>query len=223
MRRIILIPVLIVLALFAIAGGVGYLIYNNYMYYSTDDAQVTGNVISINALATGELTTLNVALGDSVTLGQTIATITPLATTSATGVVIKAKTIDITSPIAGKVIQTSAVTGQTVSPGLPLVQLVDPNSLTITAYISEGSINNIKTGQDVDIKIDAYSDTNFTGKVQQIVQAAASTFSLLPTQDSASGNFTKVGQRIPVIITLDGNGGKALAPNMSATTTIHIH
>jgi multidrug resistance efflux pump len=223
MRRIILVPVLIVLALFAIAGGVGYLIYNNYMYYSTDDAQVTGNVVSINALATGELTTLNVALGDSVTVGQTIATITPLATTGATGVAVKVKQIDITSPIAGKIIQTSAVAGQTVSTGLPLVQLVDPNSLTITAYVNEGSINNIKTGQDVDIKIDAYSDTNFTGKVQQIVQAAASTFSLLPTQDNASGNFTKVGQRIPVVITLDGNGGKALAPNMSATTVIHIH
>ena len=223
MRRIILVPVLIVLALFAIAGGVGYLIYNNYMYYSTDDAQVTGNVVSISALATGELTNLNVTLGDSVTAGQTVATITPLATTSATGVTITPKAINITSPIAGKVIQTSAVTGQTVSPGLPLIQLVDPNALTVTAYVSEGSINNIKNGQDVDIKVDAYSDTNFTGKVQQIVQAAASTFSLLPTQDNASGNFTKVGQRIPVIITLDGNGGKALAPNMSATTTIHIH
>ncbi len=223
MRRMILVPVLIVLALFAIAGGVGYLIYNNYMYYSTDDAQVTGNVVSINALATGELTTLNVALGDSVTAGQTIATITPIAATGATGVATKVQTIDITSPIAGKVIQTSAISGQTVSVGLPLVQLVDPNSLTITAYINEGSINNIKPGQDVDVKIDAYSDTNFTGKVQQIVQAAASTFSLLPTQDNASGNFTKVGQRIPVIITLDGNGGKALAPNMSATTVIHIH
>ncbi|HEY5005472.1 MAG TPA: HlyD family secretion protein, partial [Ktedonobacteraceae bacterium] len=108
MRRIILVPVLIVLALFAIAGGVGYLIYNNYMYYSTDDAQVTGNVVSINALATGELTTLNVALGDSVTVGQTIATITPLATTGTTGVAVKVKPIDITSPIAGKIIQTSA-------------------------------------------------------------------------------------------------------------------
>ncbi len=224
MRRMILVPVLIVLALFAIAGGVGYLIYNNYMYYSTDDAQVTGNVVSINALATGELTTLNVALGDSVTVGQTIATITPLATTGATGVAIKVQS-RLTSPVQlqARSYRHRPCAGQAVSAGLPLVQLVDPNSLTVTAYVNEGSINNIKAGQDVDIKIDAYSDTNFTGKVQQIVQAAASTFSLLPTQDNASGNFTKVGQRIPVVITLDGNGGKALAPNMSATTVIHIH
>lgn len=223
MRRIILVPVLIVLALFAIAGGVAYLIYNNYMYYSTDDAQLTGNVIPVSAIASGQLTTLNVALGDSVTIGQTIATITPAPTTSATGITTRVKPIDITSPINGKVIQTSAVSGQTVSPGLALVELADLNSITVTAYVNEGAINNIKVGQDVDITIDAYSGTSFTGKVQQIVPAAASIFSLLPTQDNASGNFTKVGQRIPVVITLDGTGGKTLAPGMSATTIIHIH
>jgi multidrug resistance efflux pump len=223
MRRIILVPVLIVLALFAIAGGIAYLIYNNYMYYSTDDAQLTGNVIPINAIATGQLTTLNVGLGDSVTIGQTIATITPAPTTSVTGVTTRVKPIDITSPINGKVIQTSAVSGQTVIPGIALVELADLNSITVTAYVDEGAINNIKVGQDVDITIDAYSGTSFTGKVQQIVPAAASIFSLLPTQDNASGNFTKVGQRIPVVITIDGNGGKTLAPGMSATTTIHIH
>lgn len=223
MRRIILVPVLIVLALFAIAGGVAYLIYNNYMYYSTDDAQLTGNVIPVSAIASGQLTTLNVALGDSVTIGQTIATITPAPTTSVTGITTRVKPIDITSPINGKVIQTSAVSGQTVSPGLALVELADLNSITVTAYVNEGAINNIKVGQDVDITIDAYSGTSFTGKVQQIVPAAASIFSLLPTQDNASGNFTKVGQRIPVVITLDGTGGKTLAPGMSATTIIHIH
>jgi multidrug resistance efflux pump len=223
MRRIILVPVLIVLALFAIAGGVAYLIYNNYMYYSTDDAQLTGNVVPINAIASGQLTTLNVALGDSVTIGETIATITPAPTASATGVAIKVKPIDITSPINGKVIETSAVSGQVVSPGIALIELADLNSITVTAYVAEGAINNIKVGQAVDISIDAYNGTSFTGKVQQIVPAAASIFSLLPTQDNASGNFTKVGQRIPVVITLDGNGGKTLAPGMSASTTIHLH
>jgi multidrug resistance efflux pump len=219
MRRMILVPVLIVLALFAVAGGISYFLYNNYMYYSTDDAQLTGNVVNVNALATGQLTTLNVALGDSVTAGQTIATITPAPTGTST----KITTIAITSPINGKVIQTSAVSGQGVVPGLPLVELVDLNSVTVTAYVNESAIDNIKVGQDVDITVDAYNGTSFTGKVQQIVPAAASIFSLLPTQDNASGNFTKVGQRIPVVITLDGNGGKILAPGMSATTVIHIH
>jgi multidrug resistance efflux pump len=220
MRRIILVPVLIVLALFAIAGGITYLVYNSYMYYSTDDAQVTGNVVSINAVASGQLTTLDVTLGESVTIGQTIATITPAATAASPKA---APAITITSPINGKVIQTSAVSGQVVSPGLALVELEDPSSITVTAYVNESAISNIQAGQAVDIQIDAYGGTSFTGKVQQIIPATASTFSLLPTQDYASGNFTKVGQRIPVVITLDGNGGKDLAPGMSATTTIHLH
>ena len=81
----------------------------------------------------------------------------------------------------------------------------------------------VKVGQDVDIHTDAYSDTSFTGKVQRIVMATAGQFSLLPTQDNASGNFTKVGQRIPVVISLDGASGKAIIPGLSVSVTIHIH
>jgi multidrug resistance efflux pump len=115
------------------------------------------------------------------------------------------------------------VVGQVVIPGVPLAEETDLSSVTITAYIDEGALNNISTGQSVDIKVDAYSDTSFTGHVSQIVNATAGEFSLLPTQDNASGNFTKVSQRIPVIITLDGNAGKTLMPGMSATVTIHLH
>ncbi len=91
------------------------------------------------------------------------------------------------------------------------------------AYVDEGAINNISNGQSVDITVDSYSGTSLSGHVQQIVQAAAGEFSLLPTEDKASGNFTKVGQRIPVLISLDGTGGKDLVPGMSAEVTIHLH
>ncbi len=217
MRRMILVPLLIMLVVLAIIGGVGYYVYNNYMYYTTDDAQVTGNIVSIAAPSSGELTTLSVKIGDRVTAGQTIGSVTP-ATTGANGA-----SINLTSPINGVVIQTSGVQGQSVSPGLSLVQVTDPNSVTITSYVDENALNNISTGQQVDITIDAYNGTSFTGHVQQIVQVAASQFSLLPTEDNASGNFTKVSQRIPVIITLDGNAGKDIVPGMSAETTIHLH
>ena len=220
MRRMILVPLLIVLAALAIIGGVGYYVYNNYMYYSTDDAQVTGNLVSIAAPASGQLSSLNVKVGDKVTAGQSIGTVTP-ATTSATGAT--PASINLTSPINGVIVSTSAVQGQAVSPGLAVAQVTDPNAVTITSYVDESALNNISTGQQVDVTVDAYSGTSFTGHVQQIVQAAASEFSLLPTQDNASGNFTKVSQRIPVIITLDGNGGKDLVPGMSAETTIHLH
>lgn len=220
MRRIVLVPLLIVLAVIAIAGGVGYYIYTNYMYYNTDDAQVSGNIVSLNVPASGQVSALDVQVGSTVAAGQTVATIKQIGTDAA-GVALKP--INVTSPIAGTILQTSVVQGQSVAPGLALAQVTSLNNLTITAYVDESQLNNIKTGQDVDIHLDAYTDTTFSGKVQQIVQASASTFSLLPTQDNASGNFTKVGQRIPVIITLDGAGGKDVMPGMSAEVTIHIH
>jgi multidrug resistance efflux pump len=217
MRRMILVPILVVVAIAAILGGIGYYIYDNYMYYRTDDAQVTGNIVSVSAPTAGVLTTLSVKQNDSVTAGQTIGTITPVGTGAT------ATAINLTSPISGVVLMTSAVQGQAVAPGLTVVQVTDPNSLTVTAYVDESQMDNIKTTQDVDIHIDAYGDTTFTGKVQQIVQATAGTFSLIPNQDNTSGNFTKVGQRIPVVISLDGTGGKDIVPGMSVEVTIHLH
>jgi hypothetical protein len=219
LRRMILVPLLIVLAVLAIGGGVGYWIYNNYEYYTTDDAQVTGQLVNVSAVATGSLSTLSVKVGDAVTAGQSIASVTPV-TASTTAV---PAPISVTSPITGSVVQVYAAQGQAVSPGLPIVEVANLSNLTITAYVDESAINNVGNGQAVDITVDAYSGTSFSGHVQQIVQSAASEFSLLPTEDNASGNFTKVSQRIPVIITLDGTGGKDLVPGMSAEVTIHLH
>jgi multidrug resistance efflux pump len=215
----ILVPLLIVLAVLAIGGGIGYWIYNNYEYYTTDDAQVSGQLVNVSAVATGSLTTLNVNVGSTVTAGQVIGSVTP-ATASTTAV---PAPVNVTSPISGSVVQIYAAQGQAVTPGLPIVEIAQLNNLTITAYVDESAINNIANGQQVDISIDAYSGTSFSGHVQQIVQSAASEFSLLPTEDNASGNFTKVSQRIPVIITLDNTGGKDLVPGMSAEVTIHLH
>lgn len=217
MRRIVLVPLLIVLAVLAIGGGIAYYLYQNYLLYRTDDAQVSGNIVAVSTSASGLLNTLDVKLGDRVTSGQTLATVT---TTSATGV---KSNVNITSPISGTILQVPVVQGQTVSPGLTLLQLTNTSNVNITAYVDENVIDSVKTGQDVDIHVDAFGGTTYSGKVQQIVQATAGSFSLLPTQDNASGNFTKVGQRIPVIISLDGSSGKDIVPGMSAEVTIHIH
>ncbi|HET8910082.1 MAG TPA: efflux RND transporter periplasmic adaptor subunit [Ktedonobacteraceae bacterium] len=218
MRRIIFIPVLIVVAILAIAGGVLYYLYQGYLYYGTDDAQVTGNILSVSAPAAGQLTTLDVKLGDRVNRGDKIATITTVSSTTGAK-----NTVDVTSPMSGVVIQDAAIEGQSVAPGFSLVQVTDLSNLTVTAYVDEGAINDIQVGQTVDVTVDAYSGTSFTGKVQQIVNATAGTFSLLPTQDNASGNFTKVGQRIPVVITLDSTSGKHIVPGMNTSVKIHIH
>ena len=222
MRRLILTPLLIIVAVLAIGGGIAYVIYNHYMYYNTDDAQVNGTIVNVSAPTTGVLTTLSVKVGDTVSAGQAIGTITPasVASTAGKGAPVA---IDVTSPISGTVLQVSAVTGQGVAPGLPIVQVTDLSQVNVIAYVNEGAINNISNGKSVDITVDAYSGTSFSGHVRQIVQSTAGEFSLLPTQDNASGNFTKVGQRIPVLISLDGTGGKDLVPGMSAEVTIHLH
>lgn len=219
MRRIILVPLLIFLALAAIGGAIAYWIYDNYNYYRTDDAQISGQILNVSAPVAGTLTSLSVKLNDKVTVGQTIGSITPAASATARG----AASLDLTSPMNGTILQVPAVQGQNVAPGLTLVVLTDPSTVTVTAYVDENAINNVSVGQAVDIHIDAYSDTSFTGHIEQIVQATAGQFSLLPNQDPTSGNFTKVGQRIPVVITLDATAGKALLPGMSAEVTIHIH
>ena len=222
MRRMILVPFLIFLALAAIGGAIAYWIYNNYNYYGTDDAQVSGQIVNVSAPVAGSLSALNVKLGDKVTTGQTIGSITPATSTGAKGAGGPAS-LDLASPINGTVLQIPAVQGQNVAPGLTLVVVTDPSSVYITAYIDENAISNVSISQPVDIHIDAYSDTSFTGHVEQIVQATAGQFSLLPNQDPTSGNFTKVGQRIPVVISLDGNAGKTIMPGMSAEVTIHLH
>ena len=219
MRRLILVPLLVVVAVLAIGGAIGYWIYNNYNYYSTDDAQISGPIVNVSAPVAGTLSALDVKLGDKVTAGQTIGSITPATSTTAKG----PASLDLTSPMSGTILQVPAVQGQNVAPGLTLAVLTDPSTVSVTAYVDENAINNVSIGQPVDIHIDAYSNTSFSGHVAQIVQATAGQFSLLPNQDPTSGNFTKVGQRIPVVITLDGTAGKAILPGMSAEVTIHLH
>src|SRR6266702_4875701 len=223
MRRMILVPLLIFLALAAIGGAVAYWIYNSYNFYSTDDAQVSGKIVSVSAPISGTLTSLNVKLGEQVTSGQTIGAITPVSITTTSGTASGPAALDLTSPINGTVLQVPAVQGQNVAPGLSIVQVTDTSTVSVVAYVDENAISNVSVGQSVDIHIDAYSDTSFTGHVIQIIPVAAGQFSLLPNQDPTSGNFTKVGQRIPVVISLDTSSGKQIMPGMSAQVTIHIH
>ena len=226
MRRTILVPLLIFVALAAIGGAVAYWIYDSYNFYRTDDAQVSAKIVSVSAPVAGTLTSLDVKLGAQVTAGQTIGSITPVSITStpsASGTSGSPTSFDLTSPINGTILQVATVQGQNVSPGLSIVQVTNTNVLAVIAYVDENSISNVNVGQTVDISIDAYSGTSFTGHVEQIIPAAAGAFSLIPNQDPTSGNFTKVGQRIPVVITLDSNSNKLIVTGMSASVTIHLH
>src|SRR5258708_13136925 len=114
MFRRILIPVLVFIALLAIAGGAGYWVYNGYEYYQTDDAQVSGQVLNVSAPAAGTLTTLTATVGEQVNAADVLGTIT---LPSASGPK-SAFTMNITSPINGTLGHFPPTHCHTLPPGL---------------------------------------------------------------------------------------------------------
>jgi DHA2 family multidrug resistance protein len=212
MRPSVMIPA-IMLAVILIAGVVGYILYNSYNFYSTDDAQVSGTMVNLVPPTAGTLIVLNVEVGSYVKANQDIGTVKPSGLLPVQ---------HIFAPRTGLIVQVPAVVGQLVSTATTIAQEVDPSSIKVTANVEESAIKNIMVGQEVDIHVDAYN-TTLTGHVSQIVGATAGQFSLLPSTDNSSGNYTKVSQRIPVYVKLDAPYDGSLAPGMSVEVTIHLH
>jgi membrane fusion protein (multidrug efflux system) len=126
----------------------------------------------------------------------------------------------IRSPIDGFVGEKNVEIAASVAPGQSLMTLVPNTGIYITANYKETQLGNVKVGQDVDIKIDAYKGVDFHGHVSAIAPASQNTFSLVPAQN-ATGNFVKVTQRIPVRIIVDNPpADKPLRVGMSAETSI---
>lgn len=126
----------------------------------------------------------------------------------------------VKAPMDGTVVQVNIHVGDTIAAGSGAISLVDLSKLQVTAYVLEGDLERVKLGQSVNLNIDAYSGTNFTGKVKQIGLATASTFSLFST-DNNSGNYTKVSQRVPVKINFESSSDNVI-PGMSVTAKIKV-
>jgi len=212
-RRIFLINGIGLVALLVVAALIYYLWHQSYYFYSTDDAAVAGTIANVAPPQPGSIQMVYHGLGGVVHKGNHIARLR-----SAAGADVFAD-----APIAGTIIREGATAGEVLPAGQPLVQVVDLTSLYVTAYVEETRINDVHTGQGVDVNIDAVSGTTFHGTVSRILPTAASALSAIPTTDYASGNFTKTTQRVPVQITLDGYEGHTLYPGLSATVTIHVH
>ena len=108
----------------------------------------------------------------------------------------------IKAPMNGIISKTSAEIGQLASTGVSLIGFVDLEERWVTANFKETEIEYIKNGESASIEVDAYSDKNFKGYVYSLSSSTGSTFTLLPP-DNATGNFTKVVQRVPVRIQFD--------------------
>jgi membrane fusion protein (multidrug efflux system) len=127
----------------------------------------------------------------------------------------------IVAPTAGAVGERHVQEGQLVAPGMQVVDLVK-GDVWIQANYKETQLTNIRPGDAADIKIDAFPGALLHGKVVEIAPASGSQFALLPP-DNATGNFTKVVQRLPVKIALDPGHplqGR-LRPGFSVIVTVH--
>jgi len=127
----------------------------------------------------------------------------------------------VTAPMAGVVSKKSVEVGQLVQQGQPLMSLVSLDDAWVVANLKETQVSDVAVGDPVDITVDAYPGRHFRGHVESLSPATGAKFSLLPP-DNATGNFTKVVQRIPVRIRPDGPADAAhpLRPGMNVEVTI---
>jgi membrane fusion protein (multidrug efflux system) len=124
----------------------------------------------------------------------------------------------ISSPVSGFFTSRRAVIGQLIKEGTLLGFIVE-NDFWLETNLKETQIENLKQGNKVEIKLDAYPNQKIIGTVESLSAATGSEFSLLP-QDNANGNFTKVIRRIPVKITIDKKYHQHLKAGLSATVKI---
>jgi len=131
----------------------------------------------------------------------------------------------IYAPTDGVIAKRWVLAGDVVAPGQPIFTAFNLKNLWITANFEETKIASFNIGDPVQISIDAYSSHDFKGQVLLIGAATASKFSLIPP-NNASGNFTKVTQRVPVKISLERISNSkqatplALVPGMSVVVKI---
>ncbi len=126
----------------------------------------------------------------------------------------------IVAPEDGFVSERRVRPGQLVSPGTQVISLVQPD-VWIQANYKETQVHHILPGDPAEIKVDAFPGVVFQAKVQDVAPASGSQFALLPP-DNATGNFTKIIQRIPVKIVLDPRqpGASRLRPGLSVIATV---
>ncbi|MBL8547674.1 MAG: HlyD family secretion protein [Hyphomonadaceae bacterium] len=127
----------------------------------------------------------------------------------------------VRAPIDGVVGDRQVQLGQLVRSGAPLMSVVPLQSVYIVANFKETQIENFRPGQSVTIRPDVAHSLRLHGTVESLAPASGSEFSIIPT-DTATGNFTKIVQRVPVRIRLDPGqeGLQLLRPGLSAGVTV---
>ena len=187
-----------------------------------DAAKAAANAAAANLLALERQTA---AAGGSVTSAQAGVRLAHARLQAAEAAVENARLqlgyTRVAAPAAGIVSRKQVERGQLVQAGQPLLTIVGDSGVYVTANFKETQLANLRIGQPVDIEVDAYPDAHVRGRVESVSAATGSKFALLPP-DNATGNFTKVVQRVPVRIAIVGGvtPDHPLRPGMS--TVVHV-
>lgn len=125
----------------------------------------------------------------------------------------------IRAPIHGVVSRRTVEPGQMVDPARTLLSLTNLDDVWVVANFKEDQLAHMRSGQPVRLRVDTYGRKTFDAHVDSLAGGTGSRFALLPP-DNASGNFTKVVQRVPVLVRFDEKPGAVLRPGMSASVTV---
>ena len=210
--RIGLLVILVVAVLIAAAITTSYVL-NARNYVSTDNAQIDGDKISINAPTSGTLIDWHATQGTELHKNDVVGRI------RIQGGFVQPQQ-SIRAPADATVVVDNGVEGAFVPAGTQLALAYDFARIFVTARVDETDIDAVHAGQRVDITVDAFPDAALSGTVSEIQGGAAGVFSLFP-QANTSGNFQKVTQVIPVKIAISNPQNLALVPGMNVSVKIH--
>jgi membrane fusion protein (multidrug efflux system) len=130
----------------------------------------------------------------------------------------------IRAPSAGRIARKNVEAGQRLQPGQPVMAVVD-DRVWVVANFKENQLANLRPGEKADVEVDAAEGHAFQGVVQSFSPGTGAEFSLLPP-DNATGNFTKIVQRVPVKILFAVNSPAAwlarLSPGLSAIVKVRV-
>jgi len=129
----------------------------------------------------------------------------------------------IKAPLSGIVSRKTVETGQVVQPGQPLMAIIPPEDIWVTANFKETQLAVMRPGQSGTVSVDAYGGRVYKVRIDSIASATGARFSLLPPEN-ATGNYVKVVQRIPVKLVFEPgeDSGHMLRPGMSVVAKITV-
>jgi ABC transporter DrrB family efflux protein len=209
-RALIALPAVVVVAS-ALAGA--YSIGNARVYITTDDARIDGDALPIRSPATGTLKDWRVTLGSVVHKDEPVGRVEIESGFSRVQMLVRA-------PADGTVVDADVTAGTYVTTGTQLAVATDLTQARVLARVDESVADDVRIGQRVDIDVDAFPGTRLTGTVDDIRRSTAGATEPLPTS-SATAEFQKLTQVVPVRVAITDPRGLQLVPGMNVTVRIH--